>query len=113
MIIDDISFHDSRIVRVTEDPKEKFFDFLLDFPTDWEANIFEKKTLRFSEVIAYHIDEMPFLGLPTILKIINLGKSRQVFGTNRNQIETIRVKVEIQTNAGNRIIEFSECYFVE
>lgn len=113
MIFDDISFHDCQIIQVTENPKENILDFLLDFPTNWEENIFENKTLRFSDVIFYKVDEIPFSGLLTILDIIDLGEINKVFGIGRNQIETLRRKVEIQTNAGNRIIEFSKCNFVE
>jgi hypothetical protein len=113
MIFDDITFHDSQILQVTENPKENILDILLDFPTNWEENIFENKTLRFTDVIFYKVDEIPFSGSPTILDMINLGETKKVFGIGRNQIETLRRKVEIRINAGNRIIEFSNCNFVE
>lgn len=113
MIFNDISFHDSQIIHVTENPKDNTLDFLLDFPINWEENIFENKTLRFSDVIFYKVDEIPFNGLPTILNIIDLGEAKKVFGIGRNQIETLRRKIEMQTNVGNRIIEFSNCNFAE
>lgn len=113
MIFNDISFHDSQILQVVENPKENFLDFLLDFPTNWKENIFENKTLRFTGVIFYNIYEIPFVGLPTIMEIIELGEIKKVFGTGRNQIEVLRRKIEIQTNAGNRTIEFSKCYFID
>jgi len=109
MNIDDYSFHDSRILSVTENTQDHYLDFLLDFPTNWEDNIFEPRILRFTEVIFYSIDEIPFFGQPTILEIINFGQVTKNWGTGRNLIEATRMKIEIQTNAGNRIIEYKEC----
>jgi len=112
MILNDISFHDSKILQVTENPKEQSLDFLLDFPTDWDANIYEKRTLRFSEVITYHLNEIPFSGPPSILEINFFGEVEKQFGPDNNKIKTSRLKVEIQTNSGNRIIEFMDCNFI-
>jgi hypothetical protein len=112
MNIDDFSFHDSRILSVTENTQDHYFDFLLDFPTNWEDNIFEPRILRFTKVIFYVIDEIPFEGQPTILEIVNLGQITKDFGIGRNHFEAIRTKIEIQTNAGNRIIEYQECSFL-
>jgi hypothetical protein len=111
MNIDDFSFHDSQILEVKE-TSEQTIDFLIDFCTNWQNNIFEKRILRFKDVINYHIDEIPFAGQPTILDIVNLGKFTKTFGTGRNQIEAVRNKIEMQTNAGNRIIEYSECELI-
>ena len=107
--INDFSFHDSRILEVKESTTEQTIDFLIDFPTDWENNIFEKKILRFYNVIYYCIDEIPFDGPPSIMEIIYLGQITKTFGTDKNRIETVRKKIEMQTNSGNRIIEFSSC----
>ena len=109
MNIDDYSFHDSRILSVTENTQDHYLDFLLDFPTNWEDNIFEPRILRFAEVIFYSIDEIPFFGQPTILEIINFGQVNKSWGSGRNLIETTRTKIEIQTNAGNRTIEYESC----
>jgi|GEM_PF-1134789 len=109
MNIDDYSFHDSRILSVTENTQNHNIDFLLEFPIIWEDNIFEPRILRFSEVIFYSIEEIPFLGQPTILEIINLGQVSKSWGTGRNQLEATRWKIEMQTNAGNRIIEYKDC----
>ncbi|HMO34272.1 MAG TPA: hypothetical protein PKE07_14850 [Lacibacter sp.] len=111
MNIDDFSFHDSQILEVKE-TSEQTIDFLIDFCTDWQNNIFEKRILRFKDVINYHIDEIPFAGQPTILDIVNLGQFTKTFGTGRNQIEAVRNKIEMQTNAGNRTIEYSECELI-
>jgi len=107
MNIDDFSFHDSQILEVKE-TSEQTIDFLIDFCTDWQNNVFEKRILRFKDVINYHIDQIPFAGQPTILEIVNLGQLTKTFGTGRNQIEAVRNKIEMQTNAGNRTIEYSE-----
>ncbi len=111
MNIDDFSFHDSKILEVKE-TSEQIIDFLIDFPTDWQNNIFEKRILRFKDVINYYIDEMPFVGRPTILQIINFGQIKKIFGADRNQFETVRNKIEMQTTAGNRTIEYSECELI-
>ena len=109
MNIDDYSFHDSRILSVTENTQDHYLDFLLDFPTKWEDNIFEQRILRFNEVIFYTIDEIPFFGQPTILNINNLGEITKTFGTSGNQTIAVRKKIKIQTNAGNRIVEYENC----
>jgi hypothetical protein len=111
MNIDDFSFHDSQILEVKE-TSEQTIDFLIDFPTDWQNNIFEKRILRFKDVVTYNIDEIPFTGRPTILQIINFGQITKTFGADRNQFEAVRNKIEMQTNAGNRIIEYSDCELI-
>ncbi len=103
MIIDDISFHDAQILKTTQ--VEQTLDLLLDFPTDWEKNIFEEKVLRFYDVIFHSVDEIPFSGPPAILVINNLGQIMKKFGAGRNLLEPTRARVEIQTNPGTRIIE--------
>lgn len=102
-------FHDSRILCVTEHTQDHYLDFLLEFPTNWEDNIFEPRILRFAEVIFYTIDEILFFGQPTILEIVNFGTVTKSWGTGRNYMEATRTKIEIQTNAGNRIIEYKDC----
>ena len=109
MNIEEYSFHDSQILSVTENTQDHYIDFLLNFPTNIEDNIFEHRILRFTDVIFYNIDEIPFLGQPTILEIINFGQVIKSWGTGRNQMEATRLKIEIQTTAGNRIIEYKDC----
>jgi hypothetical protein len=108
MSIDAFSFHDSNILEVKE-TAEQTIDFSLNFPIDWQNNVFEKRILRFKGVIYYHIDEIPFGGQPTILQIINIGRITKFFGSDKDKFETVRNKIEIQTNAGKRIIEYSDC----
>ena len=109
MNINDLDFHDSAILSVTENTQQHYLDFLLEFPIKGEDNIFELRILRFNEVIFYTIDEIPFFGQPTILEIINFGQVSKSWGSGRNFIEAKKTKIEIQTNAGNRIIEYEHC----
>src|SRR5688572_30696413 len=102
MIIDDISFHDSQILKVIENPDGQILEFIIDFPTDWENNIFEHKILKFEGVTHYNVDGIPFSGLPIIFNIENLGEAKN-FSTDT------RHKIKIDTNSGDRIIEFSKC----
>jgi len=111
MNIDDFSFHDSRILEVRE-ISGQVIDFLLNFPIDWENNLFEKRTLRFKGVTSYNIEEIPFVGHPTILDIVTLGSITRDFGNGVNKFQLKATRLEIQTNAGKRIIEFSECEFL-
>ncbi|WDF45177.1 hypothetical protein PQ459_09725 [Chryseobacterium sp. KACC 21268] len=112
MIFNEISFHDSHIMQVKENPAKQTLDFFIDFPTDWENNIFEHKILRFENVTFYSLEEIPFDGLPTILNINDLGEITKDFSTSNYEWIIVRNKIEIQTNAGNRIIEFSNCTFI-
>jgi hypothetical protein len=90
MNIGDFSFHDSRILGVKENTQDDTLDFLINFPTDWQNNVFEIKTLRFFNVLGYSVNEIPFEGQPTIMEIVNLGQIDKTFGTGRNQINTVR-----------------------
>ena len=111
MNINDFSFHDAQILEVKE-TEEQTVDFLINFCTDWQNNVFEKRILRFNDVINYHIDEIPFSRRPTILEIVDFGQITKTFGAGRNQIEAVRNKIEMQTNAGNRTIEYSKCELI-
>lgn len=111
MNINDFDFHDAAILEVRE-TEEQTIDFFIDFCTDTQNNVFEKRILRFKDVINYHIDEIPFGGRPAILEIADFGQISKIFGTGRNQIEVVRNKIEMQTTAGNRIIEYSECELI-
>lgn len=112
MIINEVSFHDSQILKVIENPDKQMLDFFIDFPTDWENNVFEHKILRFEDVTFYSVEEIPFENLPTILNIIDLEKITKDFSILNNEKIIIRNKIKIETNAGNRIVEFSDCKFI-
>lgn len=106
MTIEDYSFHDSTILEVREDTTNQSLDFYLDFPVDSENDIFEKRILRFRDVTEYSSIEIPFHGPPAILEIIQHGITKKTIGSDRNEMHIKRNKIEILTNAGNRIIEF-------
>ena len=51
MIFDELSFQDATVLEVKED--NQTLDFILDFPVDWENNVFKNKVLRFKDAIVY------------------------------------------------------------
>ena len=55
MNINDFDFHDAEILEVRE-IEEQTIDFFINFCTEWQNNVFEKRILRFKGVINYHID---------------------------------------------------------
>ena len=109
MTIDDFSFHDSKILEVKERTVDQTLDFIINFPTNWEENKFEKRVLRFYDVISYCVNEIPFAGQPTILQIYNLGQITKEFGSDKNPLKAVRTKIDMHTNSGSRLIEFSKC----
>ncbi len=68
MKLEDIFFHDCKLVRVVEDPERDLLAMEVQYPVDWDANIFAPRTLLFSDVLCYQVDEAPFRGAPTILE---------------------------------------------
>ena len=113
MTIDGFSFHDSKILEVREGTVDQTLDFLISFPTSWEENKFEKRILRFYDVIFYCIDEIPFAGQPTILQIYNLGEIAKDFGSDKHPFKTVRTKIDMHINSGSRKIEFSRCELLQ
>jgi hypothetical protein len=85
-----IHFHDTRIVKVIEDPETDTITMEVIYPVDWGNNIFEKRRLVFDDVINYHVTEIPFQGSPTILD----GKIISEDGR--------RTRIRLETNAGQR-----------
>ncbi|WP_295793103.1 hypothetical protein [Mucilaginibacter sp.] len=100
MEIGDVSFHDAKILEAKELVGRQIMEFLIDFPVDWENNIFEHRILRFDWVTHYAVNEIPFEGNPTILEVNESVSER---GANR---------VEFATNAGNRVIDYLNCELV-
>ena len=104
MKITDLFFHDAQILKVTEFSEKQNLEYEILFPENWEENIFKEKKLTFFNITYYCIDEIPFADIPTILQINDLGtvkKDYKNWNVSRN-------KIEILTNAGNRIIEFEK-----
>ncbi|MBD1366714.1 hypothetical protein IDJ77_23080 [Mucilaginibacter sp. ZT4R22] len=108
--INDYSFHDSEILEVRE-TNYQILEFLIDFPTDWEKNVFERHVISFHDVINYSIKEIPFEVTITILDINDLGSVTRTWGQGKNAMKATRNSIEIVTNAGSRKIEYSTCHF--
>jgi len=90
MDISSIHFHDTQIIRVIEDPAANSVTMEVDYPVDWEHNIFERRLLVFEDVGTYGISEGPFHGCPTIL-------DAEIIGTDGRW-----TKIRLDTNAGYR-----------
>ena len=67
MDISYIHFHDTHILRVIEDCVADTLTMEVEYPVDWERNIFEKRLLVFDDVHGYQVFDGPFGGCPTIL----------------------------------------------
>ena len=100
------------ILEVREDSDKQTIDFLLDYPIDWENNRFEQKILRFKGAVVYIKKEIPFTGHPTILEIKVLSSVKYNFKTPSGLLPASNYKIEMITNSGSRIIEYSENEFV-
>jgi hypothetical protein len=96
MDLTDIHFHDSQLVRVTEIAESHELHFEVDYPVDWENNVFERRVIVFFDVLNYRVEEIPFGGAPTLLNAEQGGSG----GEYRS--------VTLQTNAGTRSLLFKE-----
>jgi len=94
MKLEDIHFHDSLIHRVTENTKEDTLSFEVNYPVDWERESYERKIIKFTDVLNYQVHEGPFLGPPTFLEWFIVG--------NENDRDIVR----LETNAGYRQLSF-------
>ena len=103
----DFFIHDSKIIKVIENPENDTLDFILDYPVDWENYVFEKKILRFHKFLNYEIKEFPYASNPTILDFKDYGEIHYVIGEGRNQLEINRRKIELITTAGTRTLEYN------
>ena|SRR5215510_2522307 len=108
MLFDDISFHDAQILEVRENAFDQTIDFLLDFPINWEDNKFEKRILRFKNVVVYIKKEIPFSGYPTIVDVKIKTSSKHSYNDSLVTVATSPYKIEVTTNAGSRFMEFSD-----
>ena len=90
MDLSEIHFHDCEIRRVVELPEADELLFEIFYPTDWENNMFEPRTLAFVDVLNYEVHEGPFSGAPTILDVVV-----QEHGAPRSLLR-------VETNAGYR-----------
>ncbi|MDO6739335.1 hypothetical protein [Wenyingzhuangia sp. 2_MG-2023] len=103
-----IELHDSEIIKVKENTLEDTLNFIIEYPVDFNKNIFEKRILRFFDYLNYSVKEIPFATRPIILSYENFGKINYVIGTGRNKIKVSRYKTVINTNAGTRSLEYNK-----
>jgi len=96
MNIQEIHIHDSVILRVIEDTENDVLLFEVDYPEDWDSNIFVKKVLKFTDVLNYQVCEGPFLGSPTML---SYSAQSEASG---------RTALKIETTAGYRELSYTE-----
>lgn len=104
----------STIEEVVENLQKQTITFNLMFPYDFGNNLFEERYLKFKNVVFYQVEEIiiPLGRIPQIYHINDLGKSSRIVKTSDNlDIEFIRQKIEIITNVGKRVIEFSDYEF--
>ncbi|QJD80292.1 hypothetical protein [Spirosoma rhododendri] len=113
MNIEDLSFHDAIIISVAENTVDQSFEFLLSFPTNWDDNVFEPKILRFTDVTFYSVDEIPFNGQPAIVNIESCGAVTKPLNAGLNPFLFTRQKIKILTNAGDRFIEYADCFLLD
>ena len=87
-----IHWHDTQIKSVIELPAQDELIYHVNYPDDWEQNIFTLRKITFSGHYSHSVDEGPFHGSPTILNASVVQE--------HDQFTTIR----LQTNAGSRSI---------
>jgi hypothetical protein len=95
MKLEDIHFHDARLLQVVEYPEVDDSVLRVDYPVDWENNIFEPRSIVFHDVLNYTVEEGPFSGRPTLLDDEEITS------------QSNRQRVILKTNAGTRSLEFS------
>ncbi len=96
--IDNIHWHDCEIESVIEIPNRDMLVFNVQYPENWENNIFTPKSIVFEGYHSLEVKEIPFEGNPTILNaevLAEVGSPFQKGGF---------FEVKIETNAGERII---------
>ena len=93
--LEDIHFHDCKILKVDFYPIKKEIHYSILYPSDWENNIFEEKTIIFFKVTAHDVNEIEIEGNPSILD------------ANIEYLEN-GIRIYLETNAGTRKIDFSD-----
>jgi hypothetical protein len=90
--INSIHWHDCELESVVEIPSKDMLVFNVQYPENWDQNIFVPKGIRFEEYHSQTVHEIPFEGNPTILSVRVESED--------NGFTTIR----IETNAGYRLV---------
>jgi hypothetical protein len=100
MRLEDVHLHDSTLLRVIERPDSGILAFELDYPEDWQNEVYVAKTLVFRDPLGYSVEEGPFSGNPTIL-----GAHVEAQGA--------RFAVIIDTNVGQRKLSYAGVEFLD
>ena len=90
--INNIHWHDCELESVVEMPGRDILVLNVQYPEDWDKNIFVAKGIIFEGHHSHEVHEMPFVGNPTILDATIEAKE--------NGFTTLR----IETNAGYRLV---------
>ena len=104
MNLNKIHFHDSQIIGVVEylETGELLID--IDYPIDWQNDIFEHKIIVFRNVLNYEVHEGPFEGRPTILQVQQVGRKEERsllrIETNTGFRQLLCTEVELQNPSG-------------
>jgi len=93
MNVQDIHWHDCRIVGVVERPTQ-IVAFQVEYPDNWEQGLFKDKTILFRDIFTYEIHEGPFTGPITILS------ASETPGVDDSR------RLRLETNAGYRELRF-------
>ena len=96
MTLDDIHIHDSVILGVIEDTETDVLTFELSYPTDWDNDVYERRNLKFIDVLNYRVCEGSFIGSPTMLSY------------SVEALDSGHTRVKLETNAGYRKLSFKE-----
>jgi len=105
--------HDSEILYVIEYTQNDILNFIINYPEDWENNLFVKKTLRFYDYLNYEVREIPFASRPVILDFQDMGEINYILGEGKNRIEINRRKIELKTTAGSRFLEYKTLELID
>ena len=90
--LNEIHWHDSEIESVIEIPARDQLIYNVQYPENWDQNIFVPKAITFNGYHSHSVEEIPFEGNPTILAV-SVVKEESGFTT-----------VKLETNAGNRYV---------
>lgn len=90
--LNEIHWHDSEIESVVEIPARDLLIYNIQYPENWDKNIFVPKAITFHGYCSHSVEEIPFDGNPTILDAF-VVKELNGF-----------VTIKLETNAGSRFI---------
>ena len=94
--LEDIHFHDCVLLRVVEAPETDELIMDVEYPVDWDNELYEPRSIVFTEVLNYEVHEGPFQGAPTILDYSLISS------------DSAGSRIRLETNAGYRLLTFRE-----